>query len=309
MKSHLNILSLNINGLREEARRKSIFYWLKQLTFDLILLQDICFQEIDRDQWSREWGLPVLWSPFNAILLLDKGMSITEIDGQVESERCLLGVIQGGCLQDRILVGSIYVPAERQARRRFLTQLPGMLHEGIHLLGGDFNTVANPGLDCFPPKTTRASKDWGILSEKVQQWGLCDLYSVCGHNSPQLTHWQNTQVGAVGSRIDYIFVNSQLAPLFSETQLQVCSFSDHIGVTSQLKLSVDIPRGKGLWRMNCSILELGEVKESMNEMLVAAAAQIKKSGDVGAFGIWEDVKSLIQAADIFHSKRLAKCRR
>ena len=56
-------------------------------------------------------------------------MSITKIDGQAENEQCLLGIIQGGCLQDGIPVGSIYVPAERQARHRFLMQLAGMLHE------------------------------------------------------------------------------------------------------------------------------------------------------------------------------------
>jgi exonuclease III len=120
------------------------------------------------------------------------------------------------------------------------------------VLGEDFNTVSSPSIDCFPPKSGRASKDWTILAEKVQQWNMCDLHTKHSGNIPQLTHWQNTQVGAVGNRIDYIFVNNQMAQLFSETQLQVCGFSDHFGVSTKMKLRLDIPRGKGLWKMNCS---------------------------------------------------------
>src|ERR1035438_6229658 len=145
-----------------------------------------------------------------------------------------------------LVVGSMYVPADRIAWRKFLSMLPSMIHDDMYVLGGDFNTVSRPSIDSFPPKRGRASKDWTILAEKVQQWNMCDLHTKHSGNIPQLTHWQNTQVGAVGNRIDYIFVNNQLAQLFSETQLQVCSFSDHFGVSTKMKLRLDIPDRKSV---------------------------------------------------------------
>ena len=79
MKSHLHILSLNINGLREDGRRENIFYWLKQLSYDIILLQDVRCKDNEHALWSLEWGLPVLWSYHNAVLLMNKSLSILEL--------------------------------------------------------------------------------------------------------------------------------------------------------------------------------------------------------------------------------------
>jgi hypothetical protein len=70
MKSHLQFLSLNINGLRDDVRRRGIFCWLKQLSYDVILLQDIRYQDGDNFLWSQDWGMAALWSNHNAILLI-----------------------------------------------------------------------------------------------------------------------------------------------------------------------------------------------------------------------------------------------
>jgi exonuclease III len=79
MKSHIHILSLNINGLREDGRCKNIFYWLKQLNYDIILLQDVRCHDNEHVTWSLEWGLPALWSYHNAVLLMNKTLSILKV--------------------------------------------------------------------------------------------------------------------------------------------------------------------------------------------------------------------------------------
>ena len=204
MKSHFNILSLNINGLRGNDRRRNIFYWLKQLMYDIILLQDVRYCEGDCVLWSGEWGLPALWSSHNAILLTNKSMSITKLDSPGLLDRCLLGSIHRESMQEDLVVGSIYIPAERSARRQFLDRMPGNIYDSLCLLGGDFNTVANPTTDYFPAKSERASRDWCTLLEVMQLWNVSDLHTKYNSGVSQLTHWQNTQVGPVGSRIDYI---------------------------------------------------------------------------------------------------------
>ena len=143
----------------------------------------------------------------------------------------------------------------------------------------------------------------------MQKWDLCDLHSRHNLGESQITHWQNTQVGVVGSRIDYIFVNNQIATLFSETQLQVCSFSDHLGVTSKMKVESNVARGKGLWKMNCSVLGVKEVWEAMQEVLGSVQDQLCVNTGRDAFDLWGEAKSIIQAASIFYAQKLANGRR
>ena len=100
-----------------------------------------------------------------------------------------------------------------------------------------------------------------------------------------------------------------MAQLFSETQLQACSFSDHLGVTTKLKVRVDVPRGRGLWKMNCSTLEVSDVKESIQEILEYVRQQALSERCTDKYAIWEEAKSMIQAVSIFHSRKWASSRR
>jgi exonuclease III len=109
------VMSLNINGLREEGRRRNIFYWLKQLNYDVILLQDVRCHEADQGLWSLEWGLPVLWSYHNAVLLMNKSMTLVKVNLPQILERCLVGAIQCPGVQGEVVVGSCYIPADQVA--------------------------------------------------------------------------------------------------------------------------------------------------------------------------------------------------
>src|ERR1700733_13378253 len=93
MRSHLQFLSLNINGMRDNERWRGIFYWLKQLTYDVILLQDVRYHDEDNFLWSQEWGMPVMWSKHNAILLMNQDLRISKVDLDSPIDRFLVGKI------------------------------------------------------------------------------------------------------------------------------------------------------------------------------------------------------------------------
>ena len=52
----LKCASYNVNGLRKNPKRKSIFYFLKQKNYDIIFLQEIHFCFNDEKLWQYEWG-------------------------------------------------------------------------------------------------------------------------------------------------------------------------------------------------------------------------------------------------------------
>ena len=52
----LSIASLNVNGLRGNLERKTIFHFLKQEQYDIILLQETHSNCADEKLWVCEWG-------------------------------------------------------------------------------------------------------------------------------------------------------------------------------------------------------------------------------------------------------------
>ena len=58
----LKCVSYNVNRLRKNPKRKSIFYFLKQKNYDIIFLQETysCFN--DEKRWQYEWKGKLVFS-------------------------------------------------------------------------------------------------------------------------------------------------------------------------------------------------------------------------------------------------------
>lgn len=57
-----------------------------------------------------------------------------------------------------------------------------------------------------------------------------------------------------------------MAQVISETQLQACGFSDHLGVTTTMKVRTSISQCRGLWKLNSSMLGESEIKQDIGEV-------------------------------------------
>ena len=51
----LTIVSFNVNGLRNNLKRKTVFHFLKIKKFDFILLQETHSNQTDEKLWKCEW--------------------------------------------------------------------------------------------------------------------------------------------------------------------------------------------------------------------------------------------------------------
>ena len=52
----LPIVSFNVNGLKNNLKRKTIFHFLKNKKFDFIFLQETHSSDTDEKLWKCEWG-------------------------------------------------------------------------------------------------------------------------------------------------------------------------------------------------------------------------------------------------------------
>jgi len=56
------VSSYNVNGIRQNLKRKSLFYFLKQKNHDVILLQETHSCIIDEKLWKCEWRGKIIYA-------------------------------------------------------------------------------------------------------------------------------------------------------------------------------------------------------------------------------------------------------
>ena len=58
----LQIASLNVRGIGNNAKRREVFNWLRTKKFSIYMLQEVHCSENTTDSWTSEWGYKALFS-------------------------------------------------------------------------------------------------------------------------------------------------------------------------------------------------------------------------------------------------------
>lgn len=61
--TEFKVLSLNIRGLRQNSKRRTLFHRLKQRQLAIVALQESYITAEDKDTWQREWGGKLFATP------------------------------------------------------------------------------------------------------------------------------------------------------------------------------------------------------------------------------------------------------
>ena len=152
---------------------------------------------------------------------------------------------------------NIYAPsgsAQRAARENFFNEtLPYYLrHRTTHvILAGDFNCVLRTR-DSSSPNTSPA------LKAAVQQLQLHDVWEkLCPRDAGYTYVCRNAQ-----SRLDRIYVSSNLREHLRTTHAHVCSFTDHKALTLRLCLPhLGQEHGRGFWSLRPYLLTDENIEE------------------------------------------------
>ena len=73
LRMKISLLSLNVRGLRNQVKRRSIFSFLKDQNCDIFLLQETSSEPKDESIWKSEWGGAMFFSHWSTH---SKGLSI-----------------------------------------------------------------------------------------------------------------------------------------------------------------------------------------------------------------------------------------
>ena len=65
---NLSVVSLNVRGIREQTKRRSIFSYLKDQRANVYFLQETYSEPADENMWKNEWGGKIFFSHMALII-------------------------------------------------------------------------------------------------------------------------------------------------------------------------------------------------------------------------------------------------
>ena len=211
----LQLLSLNVNGIRGKQQRAALFSALQAGPWHVISLQEThhASQE-EAAQWCKEgagpaapWDGPSFWAAGSSAscgvaLLFKPTPLLSGLTAAVSDPNGRFVAAQGSLSGSQTMFASVYAPADRQERAPFFQQqLQPALPTGTPLvLGGDWNCVAED-LDLVggQPGTRQHGFHNGLLPLS-HALGLHDVFRLLHPTATDFTHTATT--GCSSARLD-----------------------------------------------------------------------------------------------------------
>ena len=305
----LKICSLNTRGLRNEKKRKKLFYWLKERMFDIVCLQETFLTEELEDIVTREWagktfhsfsnshhskGVSVLFRPH-----LD--LSLLSIYKDCEGRRVLVNFHLN--TDTVISIASIYAPTILAQRVDFFKRTSKWLNqycasETMLIVSGDFNCVYRE-VDRTSHTIDSSSKQFLDLQKYND---LHDLHKTSNPISPMFT-WIDPADPSHQSRIDYILASTHLTNLATDFQTILAPISDHNALVATFD-NISKIRGPGFWKLNTDLLGDAAYVDIIQRVIASTVDEYQYSLDKRS--LWEITKIKIKEISIKYSKQKAR---
>jgi len=304
----LNCLSLNARGLRDDKKRKSLFFFLKEKNYDLIFIQEThCGSNDDIQKWSKEWNGPAFWSIGDnksrgtAILLkknscIDVKKSLIDLNGRY--------VIIDAEIDDELYTFcNIYAPNKGDERKLFFNQILDKLKtngtKDLLILGGDFNCTLCPKID-RAKNTVRDDPGNIELKRILNTFNLEDVWRRRNPNKRSYTY-----VGRAYSRIDMWLISQNLDSSVDKCEIIInpLTLKDHKGITLRF-FSSQVKRGPGIWKMNEKVVKSDLFAVAFQQFWASWVTEKRKFKNIKEW--WEMTKIKIKEITIWAATKLSK---
>lgn len=265
----LNVLTLNVRGLRVVSKRRAVFRFLHiNYPNHIAVLQETHSQPADEPYWKAEWGADILFS---------HGQSVKECGVAV----CMPRALQGHCKvtgnfaseDGRLIIASlefthctinliaIYAPTQSQNRQQvqfyshLQERLQGMSEEEklFLLICGDMNLhLSSHDIQGNRFRLSSAAK---VLTALMKDLNLVDIWR---QKNPELRRytWRRFAPQVQQSRIDYIIASEHLisSNIVQTIEIKPSILSDHSLVAAEMSIYTS-SRGPGLFRFQNELLQ------------------------------------------------------
>lgn len=301
----VNIVTYNVNGLRNFQKRKKVYHFLKEMRYaDIIFLQETHCMIQDEPLWRSQWGGHVVnsFGESNArgvALLINKKTNCkivrykTDINGRF--------VIVELKIEDQVLVlAGVYAPNVDQPSffQSVLREMEEFQNPNA-ILVGDFNLIFDTELDRAGTSEYNHPKSMELLTNYMEQSEMCDIWRIRNPTARKYTcHKRNS---SSFSRIDMILISNSLAQNVNKIEIKPSFNSDHSLITMNCNFSQNA-RGRSFWKFNSSLLHDKEHNELIKSTIEAT---LHKYQDENPALQWEMIKMSAAAESLRFSKAKA----
>ena len=304
--SRVNILSMNVRGMRNARKRRSLFYQYKKGNYDVIGIQDTHLTLADSEIIEREWGSNFFMVPGTnrskgIITLFSKTIDPLNVNLLFKSDRCLINSV---CIDSNIVaVVNIYGPCLNSEKCVFIHNLKHKIRQICEkysidniILFGDFNIVQNNELDIIAG-LPHLEKNVTTFNQCIKDLQLNDIWRQKNGKKKMYTWCANTPFTA--RRLDYIFINAELISFCTKCDIINMGFSDHKAVNISLDFST-FKRGRDIYKFNIKLLHNTDFVQEIKKEI----ARIKQL-DLNPHDQWEYIKIQIKALGKVYGKSVA----
>ena len=274
---------------------------------DIYLLQETHnATEKDEKIWTTEWGGKTFWSRGDnrsrgVAIFINPKFEInienqkTDRDGRVVSIKAIIEECEYN-------ITSIYAPNGPRRRKDFFNDLGPILTGNTNLLiGGDFNCIAQPELDKLGGDPNSGTAGYKELKEITSTLGLEDIWRK-KHNKDKLFTW-NKKDFSQRSRIDRWYISTEWTDK-AHSNIRACPYSDHSAVEVIITPIHQRRKGKGIWKMNTSILKDKQYEREMRAFLKHWRTRKKEFRNIAEW--WDEGKVRVKKITITHCVLKAK---
>ena len=308
----LRMVSLNINGLGDQAKRRTLFSMLQRREdgVDIILLQEThCGSQQTALAWMGEGagrGMPWMgksaWAcgtsaSCGVAILVGNHVNIDNWSVDHMDDQGRVVVVSFSTHGSRLRLVSVYAPCESAERASFfsgpfMAALPGANMEAITLVGGDFNCIEDARLDQSHGCGSRLVGFADGLLPAQRRLGLVDIYRA---QHPQGRAFTFTS-GSSGSsaRLDRWLVEDEAADRVVSVGQLIGWPGDHMAVIIDLEFKTAALQGPGTWGFPVALLTDGELVEGLKEAVKEWLETRPVTADRSARCRWELLKRFIR---------------
>ena len=264
----IRVLSANCQGLQTFEKRTDVLTYLRDTNASIVCLQDTHLSEKDLASIKQIWYNCYLHGTSTnsrgVLILLNNNFEHEVLEVNKDNNSNMLHILLK-CGSIKINLINIYAP--NQDNPSFFSAIQEIAQNNkaeYNVICGDFNLVLDPVKDCKNYTRINNPNSRKRVIEMMNEVNLVDIYRYLHPDTVRFS-WRrrNPQKQA---RLDYFLVTSSMVDIIEKCDIKCSYRSDHSIVQMDISLS-DFKIGKGIWKMNNSLLKNKDYLHLINEVI------------------------------------------
>ena len=268
----LNLVSLNVTGLRDSSECTRLLGELKNLGVDVAAVQETHFTcgadcrvlESDFNVFSAYGSRTSAGVSLLVRRSLDADVDVFEGDGG------RLVVTDVAVKSFKFCLVTVYVSNIAVERVSFFRRLAPFLDDTKRLvLMGDWNAILDPKIDKVGRGASRSGRCESSLVGFMTRHNLVDRFRL-DHPGREMWTWLDSSPSAkVGSYLDRVLMRRADIDFVSCPTFYLIPWTDHKLVRASLRLA-NKPSLAGYWKFNTSLLEIRDFRDRLESLIKRA---------------------------------------